>query len=850
MPMMSAVEAPTHPQPDTLIIPRPILLLAILTALILFGWYLTGSVQASGVGAPLMPVDDAYIHFQYARQIAAGQPYAYNPGLPPSSGATSLLYPYVLAVGYLIGFQGLTLGVWAMGIGAVTLLLAGLAVYRIQRLLMVPTGLAAAGMLAFMIGGAVTWHAFSGMETGLMLAFSLWTLAAILGGEVRAFSLWATLLALTRPEGSIMAVLAAGVWGAADVFGVSRARVRHAVPLLLPVLAAGVQPLVNLALTGTLSAAGNQAKSLFGIIPAYPDEILRRVLANIGQMVLELLTGVNPDGILYLPPLLLLLALIGMGRYISRTRCWLPGLVLLLWFAVLIVAISTLDTAFWHFKRYQMPLLGLLFPLALAAFAGTDRRLRLVVIGYIGLASVVSAAGFYGYYQQNVRSVAAQPLAMAQWLAANTPVDAVVAVHDVGMMRYLGDRTTVDMVGLTTPGAADAWRNGPGAAGEFLAAYEPRPDFVAAYTDARGLNYLAQTGVYGAQLTGFTATFDPRYNVALGGTFQGIFQPDWTPVDRAATMLQPSTQAYAAGMRLVDQVDVADLASEQAHGYQWQDAERAEGFATEFYQQTYVDCAVPACQVADGGRRINGSESFTLHVTPGEDLLLVTRVQPITAGVLRIYARETLIATRWLPAIPGQWLEIPTLIPAEVVTDATLPVRIIPEISGGYYQPYMHFVWQGNYQPAETALTGTLVTFQDGHIRAWIARPQIVTGADGGQRLDLQIIWETDGTATGDYLTFVHVYADSAQPPVAQAGDRRPGQGTLPPGNWLPGTLTDHFVVDLSQFSGGDYPLAFGLYDAQTQVRLLPELVSSDGSITIDAVNRRVLLDSLIVPEG
>src|SRR5215510_3257435 len=63
--------------------------------------------RAVGRGDYVMPLDDVYIHFQYARQLAAGQPYVYNPGLPPSSGATSFLYPYILAVGYLIGFQGL-----------------------------------------------------------------------------------------------------------------------------------------------------------------------------------------------------------------------------------------------------------------------------------------------------------------------------------------------------------------------------------------------------------------------------------------------------------------------------------------------------------------------------------------------------------------------------------------------------------------------------------------------------------------------------------------------------------------------------------------------------------------------
>ena len=39
-------------------------------------------------GEILMPLDDAYIHFQYAKQTANGHPYIYNPGDDPTSGAT------------------------------------------------------------------------------------------------------------------------------------------------------------------------------------------------------------------------------------------------------------------------------------------------------------------------------------------------------------------------------------------------------------------------------------------------------------------------------------------------------------------------------------------------------------------------------------------------------------------------------------------------------------------------------------------------------------------------------------------------------------------------------------------
>ena len=62
--------------------------------------------------------------------------------------------------------------------------------------------------------------------------------------------------------------------------------------------------------------------------------------------------------------------------------------------------------------------------------------------------------------------------------------------------------------------------------------------------------------------------------------------------------------------------------------------------------------------------------------------------------------------------------------------------------------------------------------------------------------------WYTDGSAKGDYKVFVHLYDDINQPPAAQT-DMRPGNGTLPPGNWLPGVLRDTITVDLQGISVG-----------------------------------------------
>ena len=61
------------------------------------------SVLDKNGGVPAVPLDDAYIHFQYARSFAEGTPLVYSPGCGAVAGATSLLWPILLAPGYALG---------------------------------------------------------------------------------------------------------------------------------------------------------------------------------------------------------------------------------------------------------------------------------------------------------------------------------------------------------------------------------------------------------------------------------------------------------------------------------------------------------------------------------------------------------------------------------------------------------------------------------------------------------------------------------------------------------------------------------------------------------------------------
>ncbi|MBL8145696.1 MAG: hypothetical protein JNL34_04850 [Anaerolineae bacterium] len=781
----------------------------------------------------LLPLDDAYIHLQYARQLAAGQPYVYNPGLPPTSGATSFLYPYLLAAGALAGADGLTLGIWAIVLGAAALALAGWLILRIGLAVGAPFWPSALVGLSWALSGAALWHAASGMETSVAVLAVLLAAYGVAARSDRWTLVGAGFAAVIRPEWAIVTLLAVALLGWRWWRGGLRRSWRWAW-LLVPLALIGLQPLVNLLFTGSMVPSGNVAKSIFGAVNADFGVLAARWFGQIVRMGRELVTDWLAGPLVYVALPVLVMAVLGAVA-LARRRESRPLLVLI--FGTLLLgaaAIATLDTAFWHFKRYQMPLFALIFVLAAGAALWFPRR-GWIAIGLAGLAlasSLLTVPVFIRAYVLNVGYVNAQPLPMARWLAANAPEDAVVAVHDVGMMRFLGGRTTLDMVGLTTAGAADFWRNGPGSVAEFLD--RERPDLVASYGEEHGLGlgYLEATSLYGEELARFTAALDPALNVALAAESQAIFRPDYAPAGRAQTPLViPARTRYTAGMEIVDAVDVADIISERAHAYSWVAGGDLGGFPTEVYQFGTLGCLEGAdCTLVDGGRRMSGEEHFTLDTEPGRDLVLITRLHPGSPGQLGVYANGERIATRVVPNLPGGWLEVPVLIAGEKVGDS-VEIRIVPETPGMIYQPYLHWAYQGNdYQTAEAPETPVAV-WQDGAIQLGTPLLSWSLTEDGRTLLDVRLPWWTDGAASGDFAVFVHVL--SADGEILTQADQRPGGGGRPPGNWLEGGFSDTITLDLTGIELDESQLALGLYDPVTLTPLIAEQSDNAGRVFI-----------------
>lgn len=804
----------------------------IFLAAVMVSLYLRVGLE-SGAGQPLMPVDDAYIHFQYAKQAALGQPFVYNPSDGATSGATSLIYPFLLSLGWSVGFRELSLGYWAIFIGFVGLVASGMYTRRIVRAVGGDEFLSETVAIALILSGMVVWHAASGMETLLACALTLAVFDGFLRDSQRQLLIASGLLTITRPEGGILAALACCValLRAWQTGGFSPRLFLYGLPVALM----GLQPVINLVMTGSASATGGQAKSLLSLIPADFGYIFERILSNFARMWGELLTGTSEGGIWYLPPFMGWLALLG-AVFMARRR---PAAVLLLalWALALTGAVSTLDTAFWHFKRYQLPLLVLIFPLTGWFLSRFPRRWgQLTGLSTLVL-TVIFGWQFLSYYQQNTASVAAQPLQMARWFRENAP-QARVAVHDVGMMRYYGEIHTIDMVGLTTAGAADAWHNGVGSVAEWL--LNQRPDYYAAYDDARGLNYLVDVleSITDGIIVEFVHDFNPATNVALGGRRQVII-----PMANIS-LIDPLPQhglispVLAERYSLIDVVNVADLASESAHNYRWHNAGRSIGFPSEVYRFSTLGCDVDCTRSIDGGRRITGSETFTFDGMTEKSHVLVTRVHPVADTTIAVWVNETLIGQKFIPTQPGQWFEVWTAIPPEILTDSVSTIRLT--VSGGVYMPYYHWLYVEKSPQELTPTVDSAVQFETaGVILAPVDMLQTET------QLMVQLTWEQMGVLQAvDAVSFVHLYTDLSQPPVAQM-DVRPGRGAYPPANWgEPITrFTDDFVLDLATLPAGNYTLAVGLYQPITFARFAPEILLP----TYQESEGRILVGNIVV---
>lgn len=177
-----------------------------LLALLAVAFYL--AVAYSQNNAFGFPLDDAWIHQVYARNLGARGEFSFFPG-QPSAGSTSPLWALLLSVGYALH---LDFRVWTIGLGIAFL---GASAYMTQRVTFHLTENARVvnwfAPLFLVFEWHLVWAAASGMEIVLFVFLALALVEAFFARRgAWSLGLLAGLLTLTRPEGMALAALIGG----------------------------------------------------------------------------------------------------------------------------------------------------------------------------------------------------------------------------------------------------------------------------------------------------------------------------------------------------------------------------------------------------------------------------------------------------------------------------------------------------------------------------------------------------------------------------------------------------------------------------------------------------------------
>ncbi|MFW9871382.1 MAG: hypothetical protein ACFFEL_17275, partial [Candidatus Thorarchaeota archaeon] len=673
---------------------------------------------------------------------------------------------------------------------------------------------------------------------------------------------WIALAALTRPEGSILAgvlwlVVVGQSWHKEKPRRwISRvpALAKNLWPVTLAVLVGLLPFLLNLLLTGSAVSTGAQAKSWWGNVPFRFWDILHSILENYRRILERFAAGSLARRPWSLAPGLLVLAGAGWIMLLRRQK-WAEVALTAGWFLLGTLGTASLITATWHLGRYQVPFLALLTPLAGLGFVtlikGLPQRWQGPVAAGIGLsllaATLASSLQARSTYGQAIHTVANQQLAVADWIRNNLPPDARIGVHDTGAIRYVGQRPTYDMIGLTTQGAASSWRNGAGAVFERMENSPARPDHFATYPDVFSLPYLAATDLFAVEL--FRADV-PDFAVASAGPVQAVYSSDWRLAGSGDRLYQADILRLIDGLTLMDRVDLADLADESAHGLTFWEGAVRPGFPTEVQQFRYrTDATTDAL---DGGRLVNGGLAFRVRGQPGQPMLLTARLHPMQAGAVRVIIDDHDLGLWRYPALPGEWLETAFFIPADAVTQARPEIRLQVDMADPdfrHFALYHVWVWQGELipfvpHPAHrlSARLGDAVELVGYDQPTNLQTGQSTSVYQPGETIQLVLYWRAVAKPTDDAKVFIHLYDQGGI--IATQQDHRPYHGTRPLYTWSLGeALDDPYSLALpSDLPSGRYTLALGMYDATTGIRL-PVTVATEHQLS----ENRILLNTIDV---
>lgn len=496
------------------------------------------------------PLDDGWIHLQFARQVSLGDGLTYNPGTLVT-GSTSPLWTVLLSIGFSLPLPPL---VWAKLLGIGFFLGTVIASDRLA-LELGARGLARK-LTAIWVASThwLVWSALSGMEIPLFSCLGLWGMVCHLQeGREPKRTPWSlpilALAALARPEGYLLLLLALADRLLSTLRADGRTTLEPGRIELFRRFLCGLGCALVLVVPVLLFhqvVGGSWFPTTFAVKASAPTGLLP------DKKHLRTMIGILFDA----QPFALIFAGAGGIRLLLRFaggehRGLLPprGLLPLLWPAGLLLAYSSLSAAkgplvVGNFGRYLFPLVPVIAVLATVGLGSVLERWQSLRIGGrprrlgLALACLLLVPQVFDLYRgplrytQSIANVEDSDVRAANWLRERLSPDALLAVQDIGAIKFHLPNHVLDLAGIVTPEVVPLLRSDDSEYWEqkLLRFLEHRqPDYLVVFPDSYPM--------LSRQTPGFlpVVSFKIPQNVTMAGDELTIFATPWNRFPLAFT---------------------------------------------------------------------------------------------------------------------------------------------------------------------------------------------------------------------------------------------------------------------------------------------------------------------------
>jgi hypothetical protein len=399
------------------------------------------------------PLDDAWIHAVYARELARTGMLAFNPGIP-ATGETSPLWAIVLAPLHAITSQTATTVALTKIAG---LLLHGASVFLIAFVLLrrFPHSRPEILLAAALVAGHPDFisAAVSGMEVPLATCVIGGIAMATLTRSASALAILGALAYAARPETAAMAVvLPVAFWARTDYKAALRLGAAGLAGAVMCVVVLGIR---NHAVTGMYLPATFHAKVTPDDQVSGSTYALRSLVAGFADMLgyMPLFGFAEVTAIAAMTSIMLLLRKGAPELARIGATFFLTGVV---YCAISFLLVEPIDpTAFYH-QRYALPgvfLMAVALILIVGGLVRQERRLRLLLPVAVVIAAVAVATAApkrFVRLASDARNIDDVQVAMGRFLHSAAPGENAW-IADVGAVRFFGQAYVVDLVGLNSP---------------------------------------------------------------------------------------------------------------------------------------------------------------------------------------------------------------------------------------------------------------------------------------------------------------------------------------------------------------------------------------------------------------